>query len=145
MPTDLGQSFAPTWAGTPPGMSEIDTQLWHRWRSKGLVNALQLFFNVRLGADGPMPKELSKKDIEFWYTYVAKRADAIVEYDDHITIIELRDEANANAVGRLMMYKMLWDRDPKINKPIKLLIVTNRYDADTQTLAEAQGMEIAIV
>jgi hypothetical protein len=145
MPTTLGQAFAPTWAGTPPGMSEIDTQLWHRWRTEGLKKALQVYFNVRMGFDDPMPKELSKKDIEFWYIYVAKRADAIAEYDDHIKIIELRDDANANAIGRLMMYKMLWDKDPKINKPVKLLIVTNRDDVDTQSLAHLQGIEIEVV
>lgn len=145
MPTTLGQEFKPDWAGTPPGMSEIDRQLWHRWRSTGLKGALRMYFNVRMGADEIMPKETPEREREFWYLYVAKRADAIVEYPDNITIIELRDEANANAVGRLLQYSLLWNKDPKIAKKVRLLIITNRYDADVELLAKSQGMEFAVV
>jgi len=145
MPTDLGRPFSPIITRVPPHMSPEDTPIYRRWAVTGLKNALRQYFDVGLGYVEVPDRSLSPEIIKSWIRINQKRADAVVEYEDHVKIVEFRHEVTPNAIGRILTYGMLWKDDAVIEKPYKLLIVSNRYDKDVDHLASSIGILYEVV
>lgn len=134
MPTELGIAYSPRYVLYPPGLSREDACLYEKWHHCGLNGAINLYFNVRLGQGRDPGESASEEMRSWWYQCTAKRADLIIEYKDRVEIVEFRNLANANACGRLLMYRNCWMEDPKIDKPLLLRLVTNLYDRDVEIL-----------
>lgn len=140
MPTDLGRQFPPVIVKQPPHMAPEDTRIYKRWALTGLKNALRQFFDVGLGRVEVPPTVKDPALIKDWIRVNQKRADAVIEYDDHVKIVELRHEVTPNAIGRILTYRELWKDDPVIKKPLRLLIVSNRHDKDVERLCIQLGI-----
>lgn len=145
MPTDLGRIFTPVITVNPPHMSPEDTPIYRRWAIHGLKNALRQYFDVGLGRI-TVPKGVTDPGmIKSWIRINQKRADAIIEYEDHVKIVEFRHEVTPNAIGRILTYGMLWKEDAVIKKPYQLLIVSNRFDRDVDELTKSIGILYEVV
>lgn len=146
MATDLGRRFNVDYAALPPHMSPEDYAIWLRYRpipqGRG---ALALYFDVGLGAGQIAPADASPELREMWRRLNQKRADVIIEYDDHVDLIELRDHAGPNALGRLSTYRLLLTADNPLNKPITTTLVTNLTDPDVAATAAALSITYLII
>jgi hypothetical protein len=140
MPTTLGPAFPPDYKGLPTHISTEDYSLWLRYRERLQRDARRLYFDVKLGGDEALTAGESVGLGNFWYSVNAKRADVVAEYDDRVRIIELRNNAQANAVGRLLTYKLLWERDPKLSGALELELVSNTTDPDVADACRAYGI-----
>ena len=140
MPTILGPRFDPTFMGLPPRMSAQDYEIWIKFRPRYTGGALGLYFDVGLGEGFPTPDEVDPAIVKMWLKNTQKRADLIMETKEHIKIIEFRSHATATSLGRLLMYGMLWERDPIIKKPIGLYLCTNSFDQEVKDLADELGI-----
>ncbi|KKN21889.1 hypothetical protein LCGC14_0920750 [marine sediment metagenome] len=140
MPTVLGKRFGPDFRGRPPHMAPIDEVIWRRWRPALPKGLMALYFDVGLGLPRELPGPTTPEALMMWIRINQKRLDVLIEWPTEIWIVELRHAASLNAVGRLLGYRMLWRDDPVIQKPVELLIVTDRFDADVEQLAIAQGL-----
>lgn len=145
MPTELGPRFSATTTTSPPGMSAEDNFLWSLYQPTIIDTAEAVYFNVRLGEGQPTPEGTTPEMARMWYLNTAKRADALIEYKDRIEIVEFRDQANANAIGRLLQYALLYQQDPVIMKPLQLVLVTNRYDSDVERLSILSGIKYIVM
>jgi len=145
MPTDIGTTYNPKWEGSPPRMSMEDFTLWIKWKKHGLIDSTAMWFDIGLGAGTDCGENITPELKKCHLKNTQLRADAIIEYPDHIKIVELRKNAGPDAIGRILAYKMLWEDDPKIDKRIELLIVTNHARQDTIKVAVANGISVGIV
>ena len=130
MPTELGEPFAITWRGDPQQMLPPDVPLWHLFLDRYASTFERFFYNVRVG--GPSFEGL-KVDLEMakcWYASTAKRIDAIGEKRNEIWIIEVASSPYLRAVGQCLSYKFLWEEDPKIKKPAKMILLCPYLDSD---------------
>lgn len=134
MPTILGIPYPPNWLSWPPGMSPEDGLLFKKWRDCKLAGAVHLYFNVRVGAGRPCGIEVDDNIRKDWLYITAKRIDLLIEYCDRWELVEFRSLANSNAIGRLLCYKMCYLEAPPDDRPVKLVLVTNLYDADVERL-----------
>ncbi len=140
MPTILGQRFGPDFSGRPPHMAPIDAEIWRRWRPSLAAGIEALYFDVGLGLPRELPQVQRSEELLMWIRLNQKRADVLIEWQREVWIVELRHAASLNAVGRILGYRMLWNQDPVIAKPLVLAIVTDRFDSDVQELAGIQGV-----
>lgn len=140
MPTILGQRFGADFSGRPPHMASIDAEIWRRWRPSLAAGIEALYFDVGLGLPRELPQVQRSEELLMWIRLNQKRADVLIEWVDAVWLVELRHAASLNAVGRILGYRMLWDQDPVIPKSMQLFIITDRFDADVEELAVAQGM-----
>lgn len=136
MPTDLGEPFAITWRGDPQQMLPPDVPLWHLFLDRYAPNFERFFYNVRVG--GPdltnvIADEAMKK---MWYASTAKRIDAIGEKNEEIWIIEVASSPYLRAVGQCLSYRLLWEEDPKIAKPAKMVLLCYFIDSDLRKVLE---------
>ena len=111
-------------------MLDEDYPAWERYLDKHGKEFLWFYYNVRVGGqvntDQTIPPNISKA----WYDSTAKRIDAIGEKEKEIWIIEVAGRPGFRAIGQVLTYEHLWNLDPKINKPVKNMLVGQRLDDD---------------
>jgi len=80
-----------------------------------------------------------------WRYNTSKRADAIAETETEVWIIEVADYPGLRAVGQLNVYQTLWIEDLKINKPERMVLVSERIDNDLGAACARFGIQIYLV
>ena len=145
MPPQLGRLFRPDFAGKPPGMAARDLALYSRFRQQLPAPYLGFHFNIALGTPPDAPPDQREEILKAWTFLNARRIDAVGILPERFDIIEFRRGAGQAALGALSMYAHLWRQDPPDPRPITTLLVTDRVDADTRSLAQVQGIPILIL
>lgn len=145
MPTDLGKKYSLDWRGNPPHMLERDVPVWYRFLEKWNSGFLNLYYDCLLG--GPLLDDEEKKDPlkRMWRINLAKRADAIVELENEVWIIEVSADPGVRSIGQCHVYRSLWLRDPPINKLEKPVLVCERIDPDLLDAAGMYGVLVFVV
>jgi len=82
---------------------------------------------------------------KMWRYNTSKRADAIAELENEVWIIEVADYPGVRAVGQLNVYQTLWIEDPKIMKPERLILVSERIDEDLGAACARFGIQTYLV
>lgn len=145
MPTTLGPRFLPTWRGYPQHMSQDDYPLWQKYKDQALKDAVAVYYDVGLGGQTEVPQGVTPEMALMWLRNTQKRADVVIEKTDKWEIIELRSQATSAALGRLLVYRDLWRKDPPDSKPVTVLLVTDRFDKDMVETAKAVNVEYVTV
>lgn len=104
-----------------------------------------MWFDVGLGTVDNIPPGISTELAFMWERNNQKRADAIIETDIQIWLVELRHSASLNAVGRLEGYQDLLEPDNPWTKPILPTLVTDREDKDVHATATKRGIHYVVV
>ena len=145
MPTELGEPFEITWRGDPRQMLPADVPLWHRFLDRYASNFERFFYNVRVG--GPDISKIEGDEVlkRMWYLNTAKRIDAIGEKENELWIIEVASSPYLRAVGQMLTYHFLWDLDPKINKPIKDVLLCYYLDSDLEKVLKHHKVEVLTI
>ena len=90
-------------------------------------------------------KELSDPLKKMWRGLLVKRADAIVELEKELWIIEVSADPGLRSIGQLLSYGHLWTRDPKLDKPHKLVLVSGTIEEDLLDVVSSYGVLTFIV
>lgn len=77
-----------------------------------------------------------------WYLSTSKRIDALGEKPEELWIIEVAASPYLRAVGQCLTYQFLWNLDPKIDKPSKMVLVCPHLDTDLERVLKHYGVEI---
>jgi len=91
------------------------------------------------------PEEEADPFKKMWRYNTSKRADAIAETETEVWVIEVADYPGLRAVGQLNVYQTLWIEDPKIIKPEKMVLVSERVDVDLLAACGRFGIQVYIV
>lgn len=82
---------------------------------------------------------------KMWYASTAKRIDAIGEKKKELWIIEVASSPYLRAVGQCLSYKFLWEEDPKIKKPAKMVLLCYFLDSDLQKVLKHHGVTVLTI
>lgn len=145
MPTILGREYPPKVQVFPPHMASEDLPIYTRWAIDGLKGALRQFFDVGLGLGADPIPGISQPIRNMWEKVTQKRADAVIEYENHVKLIEFRHMATANAIGRVLTYHALWKDDRVIPKAVELYLVTNHGDRDVERMCKLFDITYMVV
>lgn len=142
MPTDLGQEFQITWRGDPQQMLPADVPLWHLFLDKFAWMFDRFYYNVRVGGPDISKIKGDPAIARMWYASTAKRIDAIGETKKDLWIIEVASSPYLRAVGQCLSYKFLWEQDPKINKPARMVLVCYFLDSDLKAVLKHYAVDV---
>lgn len=145
MPTSLGKPYSIDWRGDPPHMLKEDVPVWYDFLSKWGHLFSSLYYDCLLGGPEYTEKQLEDPMIRMWRQNNSKRADAVVELENEVWIIEVAFDPGLRALGQLNTYRILWMEDPKILKPEKPVLVSRTIDKDLALSASSYGIQIYIV
>lgn len=145
MGIEFGNTFAPTWAGKPPGASPEDYRIWQIWRPREFRRYDKFNFNVRLTRHLILSPELDDKIRKMAEFNAAKRIDVLGWRSGGVDIIELRDNAGLSAIGQLIGYFHLFKRDFPRALDVNMILITNHLDPDVKSTAEQVGIGLELV
>lgn len=145
MPTTLGQKYSVDWRGRPPHMLQTDIPVWYRWLETYQSFVRSLFYDCFLGGPYISPEQEADPLMRSWRASNSKRADAIVETQDEVWIIEVSDYPGMRAIGQMITYQTLWLEDPKILKLERMLLVCATLDNDLAAAAGKMGIQCYII
>ena len=111
-------------------MLREDIPVWYRWLDVHGHLLNNLYYDCLLGGPALTIQEEKDPMKVMWRANTAKRADAIAETAQKTFIIEVSLNPRQQALGQLLNYETLWLLDPKISKPVELVLVCNRFDPD---------------
>lgn len=142
MPTELGEPFDIGWKGTPEQMLPADVPLWHAYLEKNAWRFKRFYYNVKVGGPDLSKVQADPKMIKMFYQATAKRIDVLAELENELWIIEVASSPGLRAVGQCLTYLFLWNQDPKINKPAKMVLLAWFLDNDLLTVLKAHQVDV---
>jgi len=145
MPTELGKNYSLMWRGDPPHMLKPDIPIWYRFLAMYSGPFEKLYYDCALGGPTLSPNDALDPLKKMWRGLLVKRADAIAELDKEVWIIEVSADPGLRAIGQVITYGHLWGRDPKIDKPVKLVLVSGTIEEDLLDVTSAYGVSIFVV
>ena len=145
MPTVIPQTELPHYTGTPRRMSTEDYAIWYRWRQIDRNPWIKFHFDVGVGSGKDPGPNVSAADAAMWLQNTQKRIDVLGELADRVVIIELRQRAQPNALGRLLVYKTLYEENPLDARPVELWLVTDTPDPELERIARSYGVKYVLV
>jgi len=145
VPTILGPKYDTDWRGRPPHMLAPDIPVWYRFLKEWSPHFIALYYDCLLG--GPVAKKDEEEDpmARMWRALTSKRADAIAELDNEVWLIEVSAYPGMRALGQLLTYHTLWCEDPKINKPVIMVLVADQIDPDVRRSYVPYGVRLYLV
>jgi len=126
-------------------MIKEDLVLWNKYRLTAIQKAVRLYFDVGVGGQTEVPPGTTPEMATMWLRNTQKRIDVLIEEEKRWVIIELRERAQASAIGRLLQYFDLWKQDPPDDRIVELRLVTDFEDRDARGLAERMGITFVLV
>ena len=141
MPTTLGPGFSTDWRGTPRHMLQQDVPVWWRFVGRYGQYINTVYYSCLVGGPWLSPDQEKDPIMVMWRANTAKRIDALAELEDSIWIIEVSDRPGMRALGQLITYQSLWREDPKIDKPVTLVLVSSSVDEDIAIASARSGVK----
>lgn len=145
MPTELGKPFSIDWRGRPPHMLDQDIPVWYRFLDRYGPKFVNLYYDSFVGGPWYSQEKLSDPLFFMWRALNAKRIDAVGETQDEAWLIEVSTAPGLRAVGQLQVYSKLWHEDPKIDKPVVLVLVCTEVDPDLLSAAASFGIQTYVI
>lgn len=133
--------------GRMDGLSRRERELLWLWflNLPAAQRPLSLSFFVLLFRPSLVPPEAVEPYRRYWLEATAKKPDVMLEYPDHVTLVEIRPDAESDSLGRLQEYQYLWRQNPLIDKPAKVMLITDIYKEWMAKLAESLQIEYVAV
>lgn len=125
-----------------PGLEAGESQVAHAWLVARGALYDRIDFNVRLGVGVEPPAELVEPYLSMATDLSRKRADIIAVAGDVTTIIEVKIRASLGAIGQLLGYKALYEREHPDIGSARLSILARRVDPDAQYAISQNGIDL---
>ncbi len=122
-----------------------DIPVWYRFLEEWGNQFQALYYDSLLGGPLLTPAENAQPFKRMWRALTSKRSDAIAELPDEVWLIEVAEHPEMRAVGQLITYEALWLEDPKIDKPVRKVLVANTIDPDVATGLRAVNITLHLV
>jgi len=145
MPTILGPKYSTDWRGKPPHMLAPDIPVWYRFLKEWAGHFNSLYYDCLLGGPAMAREESTDPMKRMWRALTSKRADAIAELENEVWLIEVSAYPGMRALGQLLTYHTLWVEDPKIDKPVIMVLVADQIDPDVRLSYRPYGVQLYLV
>lgn len=99
-------------------------------------------YDVHLGEGAPI-----NPDWPAWMAGMVRalsthRVDVVIERPDEVVIVEVKGIAGMSAVGQLVGYEALWIKERGTDRPVRLLLVCERAEADMIAVFDWYEIEV---
>jgi len=128
-----------------PHMKPSDVEIWERYINKypNAYENVQYDFNV---GDPPPFNPLGNDGEDLNQDLLYRLKIDVVGHTGYETdIIEIKPNAGPSAIGQVKGYKTLYIRDELPNRPVRMLIVTDKLQPNMEYLCKVEGIMIVEV
>jgi len=122
-----------------------EVALWERWLEEYSQLYDKYSYDVHVGTLPELPADAPPNIKAMAEAAYLKRIDVVAENPEHICIFEIKPFAGFTALGQLLGYDYLYNRDLKPGKTIKLACVTNFMQQDIKEVMGVYKIKTYIV
>jgi hypothetical protein len=131
-----------TYRGHYPNMAKRDAEVWFRFLEHYGDRFTGFAYNVALGGLVVDLPDFSEEDQLAWRYKTAPKIDAVGYSDQAVWIIEVKPEAQVGALGCVVGYTLLAEREAIADRPLQGAIVCEYCNVDVEWCA--QQLKIAV-
>lgn len=125
-----------------PHMLPVEAELWDKFLSQRRPPFINVEYDVHVG-DAPEPPAGTPDYLLNMFKSVSqKRIDAVAHDPDVVYVIEVKPRAGLSALGQVLAYKFLYERDYKPSKPVEMRIVCERKEMNIDEVAATHNVHI---
>lgn len=122
-----------------------DVALWDRFLSKHGQYFDRFDYDVHVGIGVRAPGGLETAQVQAISSLTQKRIDAVGYRDDEVWIFEVKPDAGLSALGQLVGYRWLWQREREVPGRLYTAVVTDNVNEDEKFLFAREGIRVYIV
>ena len=128
-----------------PHMTPPEVRRWDAFIEKHGLPEGKISYNEHLGEGAAIAL-----DWPTWMAVMVKalsthRVDVVVERPNEVLLIEVKGIAGMGAVGQLLGYEALWLRERGVDRPVRLLLVCERVEADMRAVFAYYEIEVVVM
>ena len=128
-----------------PHLRPEDVAIWERFIAAHPEAYDSVDYDVRVGEGAPTPPEAPPEIADDFHTLTQKRIDVVAHRPGEIWIIEVRPRADQTALGNLMGYRTLYQRQFSPAETVKLMVITDRIGDDDRMIFMTAGVPVVVV
>lgn len=113
-----------------PHMLPAEVRRWDAFLSQYGMPVGAVSYDVHLGEGAPIDPSWPAWMAGMVKALSTHRVDVLIERPDEVVIVEVKGVAGMGAVGQLVGYEALWVRERGTSRPVRLLLVCERVEAD---------------
>lgn len=121
----------------PAEVRRWDAFLDHYGMPEGAVS-----YDVHLGEGAPVDPSWPEWMVRMVRVLSTHRVDVVIERPDEVVIVEVKGIAGMGAVGQLIGYEALWVKERGLDRPVHLLLVCERVEADMKIVFAWYEIEV---
>lgn len=135
----------PAITGNYPHMARRDAPIWERFLRAQGANFTGVTYDVALGGVVPEGADEEDETVLGWRYSTAVKLDAVLFTPDEVWIVEVKPNASLSAIGQVLGYMLLAEREPFTDLPLIPTIITDNLGADVRYVAEQLNIQIIVV
>lgn len=128
-----------------PHMFPLDIAIWERFLDNFAKQYTGFDYDIKVGLGTPPPPNTPPAYARMQGILSKYRIDVVGYDNSRIYIIEVKPEASTVAIGQVVSYMQLYQRDFNPSLPLKGVIVTDRELPDIRHLTEQLGFDYYVV
>lgn len=131
--------------GAFPNMAKRDEQVWRKFLAAHAERYLGFAYDVAVGGiithqlDDDLPTRTA------WQYKTALRIDVCAVTPDEVWVIEVKPEAQAGALGAVLAYTLVVEREQVFDRALRMAIVCEYCQPDIAWAAEVLGVVVVVV
>lgn len=125
-----------------PHMLPHETLIWDRFLDEYGMPEGEVDYDVHLGEGAEVDPSWPAWMVSMVKRLSTHRADVVVRRPHEVLIIETKSIAGMGAVGQLVGYEALWLRQYGVDRPVRLLCVCEKMEADIREVFRFYEIEV---
>jgi hypothetical protein len=126
-------------------MSKLDAAVWRAFLAVNPWPLESIAYDVTVGGKAAGALDDSEGMKPMWESLLKKRIDAVGIRREDAWTIEVKPTANMSALGQVLTYGFLWDRQPGQKRKARAVVVCARVDADVDSVFIDYGVSVVVV
>lgn len=128
-----------------PHMMPEDVPVWERFLDSQPHDWIRIDYDVKVGEGVDLPPDFGEPFRTSCVNLSKKRIDAVLIYDNFDVVCEVKKCADWRAIGQIIGYPILYQRDVAQHKQVQSALITESFTLDTQYLANYLGLNYILV
>lgn len=137
--------FPPTHRGHFPHMQKRDEEVWLRFLDAHAERFEAFAYDIALGGQTIEHPGAEPQDVKAWQYKTALKIDATGLREGEVHIIEVKPEAHVSALGAVVAYMLVMEREQAVAGTLRGAIVCEYAQPDVQWAAAQLSIAVYVV
>jgi hypothetical protein len=138
------QWVAPAPFGYYPNLQRRDAAIWERVLRARAEGFKRVCYNLAFGGSIPLDPQATQDQILGWQYSTAAKVDVLIDLGDEWWLCEVKPNASYSAVGQVLSYYLLAEREGFTTQTLVPTIITDGMLPDVAYVAQTLNLQVIL-